>query len=192
MGKAVGSGNASFPIWNPAWRRRGSRGAQLLEFAFALPILLLLVMGAWDFGSAFLLQDKMTNAAREAARVSASTGSNNPAVGATCDGANATPCVIVAAVNALKLYMTNAGIDLSCIDPNSPSQTVGEQYTYTCAGGIQVVINRDFIVITSGLPVVSTQVSFSYPVTWWLARLFPAGVFPSTLTTVATMGDLIS
>ena len=50
-------------------RGRSASGAELIEFAFALPLLLVLVMGIADFG--FILQrfEVLTNAAREGARV---------------------------------------------------------------------------------------------------------------------------
>ena len=56
--------------WN--WRERlakGDRGAELIEFALVLPLLLLLVLGIVD--SAFMFQrlEVVTNAAREGARI---------------------------------------------------------------------------------------------------------------------------
>jgi Flp pilus assembly protein TadG len=45
------------------------RGAELIEFAFALPILLLVVAGIIDFGILFQRYEVVTNAAREGARV---------------------------------------------------------------------------------------------------------------------------
>jgi hypothetical protein len=44
-------------------------GAELIEFAFSLPILLLLVFGIMDFGLLFRRYEVVTNAAREGARV---------------------------------------------------------------------------------------------------------------------------
>ena len=45
------------------------RGAELIEFAFALPILLLVVAGIVDFGILFQRYETVTNAAREGARI---------------------------------------------------------------------------------------------------------------------------
>lgn len=169
-------------------------GAQLLEFALVLPILLALVIGAWDFGSAFALKDKMTNAARDAARVSVSNSVIAPSgSSAPCAQAGAAaPCTIVAAVNALKQYMTNAGVDLSCIDPSSPSSTGPdpEEYTFTCASVplLSITIDRSALVPQpTGTPMPATQVVFAYPsnpmVPW-----FP--FFPSQLQTTVTMANL--
>ena len=61
--------------WN--WRERlarGDRGAELIEFALVLPLLLLLVLGIVDFGFLFQRLEVITNAAREGARVAVLPG----------------------------------------------------------------------------------------------------------------------
>ncbi len=50
-------------------RRSPETGAELIEMALVLPILLLLVAGIMDFGFLFLRFEVVTNAAREGARV---------------------------------------------------------------------------------------------------------------------------
>jgi Flp pilus assembly pilin Flp len=49
-------------------RRLLERGAAAVEFAFILPILLLVIGGTVDFGRALYTQVTLTNAAREGAR----------------------------------------------------------------------------------------------------------------------------
>jgi Flp pilus assembly protein TadG len=49
-------------------------GAELVEFALALPVLLLIMMGIIDFGLAFQRYEVLTNASREGARVSVLPG----------------------------------------------------------------------------------------------------------------------
>ena len=49
--------------------RTAERGAELIEFAFALPILLFLIAGIIDFGLLFKDYEVVTNAAREGARL---------------------------------------------------------------------------------------------------------------------------
>jgi Flp pilus assembly protein TadG len=48
---------------------RGERGAELIEFAFALPLRLFVVLGIIDFGFLFRDYEILTNAAREGARL---------------------------------------------------------------------------------------------------------------------------
>jgi Flp pilus assembly protein TadG len=48
---------------------RRERGAELVEFALVLPLVLVLVMGIFDFGLAFQRYEVITNAAREGARL---------------------------------------------------------------------------------------------------------------------------
>lgn len=51
------------------WRREDA--AQLVEFAVSLPLLVVFVVGIFDFSGAFTLKQKLTNVARDAARVAA-------------------------------------------------------------------------------------------------------------------------
>ena len=48
--------------------RRSTEGSYLIEFAFVLPFLLLMLVGTMEFSLAFVLRGKLTNAAREGAR----------------------------------------------------------------------------------------------------------------------------
>ena len=50
-------------------RRRGERGAALIEMAMTLPLLLLICAGIFEFGRAYQTWEVLTNAAREGARV---------------------------------------------------------------------------------------------------------------------------
>lgn len=54
--------------------RRFERGAELIEFAIAFPLLFLLLAAIIDFGFMFRAYEVVTNAAREGARLSVLTG----------------------------------------------------------------------------------------------------------------------
>ncbi len=75
--------------------RRSERGAAVVEFALVLPLLLMLLVGAIDWGWYFYLREVVTNAAREGARVGSVSTS----------GAAAT-----AAEGAANAYLTNLGL----------------------------------------------------------------------------------
>lgn len=174
-------------------RLAGVDGAQLLEFALALPFLLVIVIGIIDFGGAFNLKQKMANAAREGARVSIS----NTLSDSSCT--SSTPCSIEAAANAVANYMTNAGVDSSCINPSSPSSTGTKSWTYTCPSGISLTIDRNYNFNTSaGNPVQATKVTLTYPYTWTfndVIGLLVRGAktsLPTTLTTTAVMQNLVA
>ena len=53
----------------PRRRRRSDSGAELIELAIVLPILLIVVAGIVDFGFLFQRYEAVTNAAREGARL---------------------------------------------------------------------------------------------------------------------------
>ena len=55
-------------------RARSARGAELIEFALVLPVLLLIVLGIVDFGFMFQRMEVVTNAAREGARLAVLPG----------------------------------------------------------------------------------------------------------------------
>ena len=65
--------------WRIAFLRLGAdhQASQIVEFALSLPLLMLFVIGIFDFSSAVSLKQKLTNAAREAARVAAADPAND-------------------------------------------------------------------------------------------------------------------
>ncbi len=56
------------------WRRHRSTGQGLVEFALVLPILLLLLLGVFEFGRLMVIYAGVTSASREAARFGAAVG----------------------------------------------------------------------------------------------------------------------
>ncbi len=55
-------------------RLKSEKGAELIEFAFILPLLLFVVVGIIDFGFTFQRYEVVTNAAREGARIAVLPG----------------------------------------------------------------------------------------------------------------------
>src|SRR5690242_21600819 len=63
------------------WRKEDA--AQIVEFAVALPLLVVFVVGIFDFSTAFTFKQRLTNMARDAAHVAAADPSNDVLVGNT-------------------------------------------------------------------------------------------------------------
>jgi Flp pilus assembly protein TadG len=61
-------------------RLRNQRGAALLETAITLPIILLVSVSIFEFGRAYQVQQVLTNAAREGARVACLNGTTDAQV----------------------------------------------------------------------------------------------------------------
>lgn len=183
--------------------RSSSGGSQLVEFALALPILLLLVVGIWDFGSAFALKQKLTTAAREADRIVVSTPISNPKGAAGCS--KAVPCAIVSAATSAQQYLTNASLDASWITPSSPASSANcpsGEWVYGSAGapgpsldiksGVWVTPAGSVVPGTAAAPagsVKATQATLMWPLKWQLASFLP-GVFPTHVSATVTMTNL--
>ena len=76
---------------------RGERGATVVEFAFIVPLLLMLVLGIAEFGRAFQVSGTLSAAAREGVRVMALQ--NDPAA-ARAAVRNAAPALDPAVTDA--------------------------------------------------------------------------------------------
>jgi Flp pilus assembly protein TadG len=103
-------------------RLRGERGATAVEFAFILPLLLVLVLGIAEFGRAFQVSGTLSAAAREGVRVMALQ--NNPAA-ARAAVRNAAPALDPALTDA-QITITPA----SCPTTGTTSTTVELTVTY--------------------------------------------------------------
>jgi Flp pilus assembly protein TadG len=147
-------------------RFRGTDAAALVEFAVALPLLIVLVVGIFDFGGAFNLKQELSNAAREGARFGASQPSND---------FSASPAPSVDAVRyVVDAYLLRARINDCGL--NTASQVLGASWTWlytttgTCAGGLVLTISRGIPVqMTVGgntVTIPCTTVSISYPYQW--------------------------
>lgn len=183
--------------------RSSSDGSQLVEFALALPILLLLVVGIWDFGSAFALKQKLTNAAREADRIVVSTPISNPNGAAGCS--KTVPCSIVSAATSAHQYLTNASLNASWITPSSPSSTAAcpsGEWVYGNSGapgpsldiksGVWISPAGNVVPASTAPPlgsVKATQATLIWPLKWQLASFLP-GVLPTHISTTVTMANL--
>jgi Flp pilus assembly protein TadG len=182
---------------------REDRGAQLVEFAVALPLLVVFVVGIFDFSGAFTLKQKLTNVARDAARAAAADPSNDVSVGAVAPP----PVSVAAAFQVVNNYFVANKLN-TCGVSSSPTSS-GLTWTYSgttggCPpGGLTIVINRGYYFPASAgatianvscqpqsagslTAVLSTCVSIQYAYQWRFGQvaslLGSSAVLPGTIT----------
>jgi Flp pilus assembly protein TadG len=167
-------------------------GSQLLEFALALPFLLVFVVGILDFGQVYNLKQKLNNAAREAARFAANenSGPNNLTVNGSSDAA--------AVRDVVTNYLTNAGVT-QCVPATNPTVSVFV-YTFSSSssgcGSFSLVINRAYPIIVGTTTAIGTDVTLTYPYAWSIGRIAnllgggSALSLPATITTDAVMQNI--
>jgi Flp pilus assembly protein TadG len=168
--------------------------SQIVEFALSLPVLVLFVVGIFDFSGAISLKQKLTNAAREGARVAASDPQN--------DLAATVPASVWDAFWVVDNYLASENInDCGLKTPVTPTLTAGTLTWVAsatgsgCPGsGIKLTINRGCVTtIGNGanrVRLIGTCVTITYAYKWQFGNV--AGLFggtftgPSNLTTTAT------
>lgn len=194
-------GKANSNLTSAALKRVGGSdgGSQIVEFALSLPLLVLFVVGIFDFSGAISLKQKLTNAAREGARVAASDPAND--LGGT---ASTAPASVIDALLVVDNYLVSekindCGLVLSGNPLPAPVQSA-LTWTYTSTGsgcptpGITLAINRGCVTqITANsntINLIGTCVSLTYPYKWQygsVAGLFGATfVGPTAITTSST------
>ena len=174
-----------------------TRGSELVEMAFALPILLVFMVGIIDFGGAFNLKHRLSNAVREGARFAASESVLDAfSNGNVC---SCTPASVSAIRDVVANFLTNAGAT-QCAVSTTATQS-GLQWTFSSAstgcGSFSLVIDRDNTATTNGTTtVVATHVTLSYPYTWRFNKVIGLLVrganpaLPATISSDAIMENL--
>lgn len=147
-------------LWLSVVRR--TEGTQLLEFAFMLPLLLVLVIGVADFGAAFVKRDKLANAAREGARIAI--------VQSPADLTLANPFTVQAIRDAVLSYLNGAGLPAT-LSGTTPCATGIFDWTYCLTNGGQIRIERQFLVNVAGTLALCSRVTVTYPHTWSIAPI---------------------
>ena len=157
-------------VLNVAARLEETEGSALLEFAIALPLLVVFVVGIYDFSGAYNQKQKIEQAAQEGAIIAA--GQPNGDI----EGSNASPDslqpVITVIFNSLNannvLALGNQG---SC-KPASAVVTgpAGLMWTYRisgCPDTLTINVDRGWVPALSGPPTsVGTRLTVSYPYHW--------------------------
>jgi Flp pilus assembly protein TadG len=187
---------------------RDSCGAQIVEFAVALPLLIVFVVGIFDFSGAFTLKQKLTNAARDAARSAAA----EPITDLVCATCTAPPVSVSDAFATIDSFLQANKINDCGITSISWSKTLANTWAYSASGngctgaGLQITINRGYYFPATGtvttptvtctpqsaagqLAVISTCVSIQYGYLWKFGRaanlLGRTPVLPANISAVA-------
>lgn len=156
---------------------RGIEGAELLEFAMALPLLLVLVVGIIDFARAYNTKHVTSNAAREAARLISSTPLNDsdcPTAWTINSPGSGTPCAVQATATTVANYLANAGLSQgACLSTATATFSPVLTWTYTC-NNVTLAIYKAYDATNpydTTSPIKSTKVTISYPYTFMFGRI---------------------
>lgn len=178
---------------------RNDRGAQLVEFAVALPLLVLFVVGIFDFSNAFTFKQKLTNIARDAARVAAADPAGDLRAPTTT-----APASVIDAFQVIDAYLIANKINDCLITlsgaPSNLTWTSTANGNGCATGGLTIVINRGYYFspgsaaqvanvncatqpLTGGssqTAIIGTCVSISYAYQWRFGKI--ASVLGSTMS----------
>lgn len=146
------------------------KGAELLELALVLPLLLVMMVGVIDFGQAWVLKDKLAGAARDAARVA--IADFNDTMNPQCPAA--TPCSVQAAASAAVTALNNANVNTCGLDPSTTAPQAGTftwTYTSTCTNPLTITIERAVPQVVDGATSLCTRVTIKYPYNWTFASV---------------------
>lgn len=172
MPRFVSQRDCLMRIWR--WCLSATEGVAIAEFAVSLPLLLVLVVGIFDFGAAFSVKQKTTGAAREGARFAASLPTSDLTDAGTPLSVGAVRDVVESYLQAA--HLNDCGLGTSAA---APLGTLGWQYTAStsCAGTLTLTIKRGQVIPATGtgvpgtLDVVCSEVTISYPYAWEFNRV---------------------
>jgi hypothetical protein len=154
---------------------REARGAALLEFAITLPLLVVFVVGIFDFSGAFNQKQKIEQAAQEGAIIAGAQPMSDIA-STTSDPESLHP-VVIAVFNSLAGSGVLPSAGLFCAPPPPvPTRPTppGLAWTYTissCSGttaadNLVITINRGWVSASGSPAAIGTMVTIAYPYHW--------------------------
>lgn len=169
-----------------------NEGSQIVEFAVSLPLLVVLVVGIFDFGSAFNLKQKIHNAALLAARTGASQTTRDLSNNSGNCGAPDSICAIRDTVaNSLAAGRVNTcGLASAAGTPSA-----GLTWTFTansgCPGTLTLKVERGYTYTTTLNPpfetnytIEGTRATVSYPYRWQFSSVIqlvvPSASYPGS------------
>jgi len=149
---------------------RDVQGAALLEFAISLPLLVVFVVGIYDFSGAFNQKQKIAQAAQEGAIIAGAQPMSDiqPIAGSN-------PTSLQAVATAVYNSLVGSGVLASgaCSPPGTTPGPTGLTWVYTITGcdsagdNLVITINRGLAsATTTSVFVVGTVVTIQYPYHW--------------------------
>lgn len=190
----------------------GQAGAQLVEFAVALPLLVLFVVGIFDFSGAYTLKQRLTNLARDSARVAARDPAND-LQGPSSSNSTGIPVSVLDAFQTVDQYMVGTNLSDCGVKAagklagtltwlyNSPTATsngcpvqgliitINRGYTFPITGASPPSVNCTSQPVGSQTTLVGTCVSIQYAYAWKFGRVANlmgrATVLPPQISAVA-------
>jgi Flp pilus assembly protein TadG len=170
-----------------------AEASQLLEFAITLPLLVVLVVGIFDFGGAFNLKHQLTNAAREGARFGGSLPLTDVSVAAV-------PSAVMGAWQVVDAYLLRSEINDCGLASATPALS-GSTYIWTsttsttppapCPASLVLTIEPAYAVrnTVNNTDLICTKVTISYPYQWHfnsvIQLLMPGTTYGATLQVAA-------
>jgi Flp pilus assembly protein TadG len=148
-----------------------TRGSALLEFAISLPLLVVFLVGIYDFSGAFNQKQKIEHAAQEGAIVAGAQPTSD--IQPTNPNPDSLQPVVAAIFNSLAgsrvLPLAKQG---DCNAPVDGNLVSGVKWSYTitgCPDTLTITIDRGWVpgnATAGALTSVGTSVTVSYPYRW--------------------------
>jgi Flp pilus assembly protein TadG len=180
----------------PMHDARNERGSALVEFAVTLPLLVVFLVGIYDFSGAFTQKQKIEQAAQEGAIVAGAQPMNDIYINPQNPNPDSLQPVVTAIFNSLVgANVLPQGNQSPCVPTGTVTLNGGVSWTYTisgCPDNLIITINRGWT--GSGTPAgVGTQVTVRYPYRWRfnsaIQLIMPGAQYAATtnLTETATV-----
>jgi hypothetical protein len=147
---------------------KGEQGTALLEFAIVLPLLVVFVVGIFDFSGAFNQKQKIAQAAQEGAIIAGAQPMSDIA-------SPTAPGSLLPVVTAVFNSLVGSGVlpTGTCTPPGTAVLVTGVEWKYKisgCPDDLFITINRGWVCpppCAAGPPVaVGTMVTVTYPYHW--------------------------
>jgi Flp pilus assembly protein TadG len=168
---------------------RETHGSSLLEFAITLPLLVVFIVGIYDFSGAFNQKQKMEHAAQEGAVFAGSQPTSD--IEASNGDPESLHPVVTVIFNALAAQgvLPNANQGGCKAASATSAHTDGSLlWTYAisgCPDSVNIVINRGWVpAVTDSTKSVGTLLTVTYPYHWRfnsvIQLLFPGASYSAT------------